>query len=452
MKIGRAPARIATDGRHRRRWLVPCSAFLAVLLGFMVLLLVGPPLSVQTAKAACVTSIKLPGPLRLLLNCNSSVFMRNSHRPARLLEAGTVYQTRPVFVLAGTLAGAIFYPFAQVLRPFVPEHPGATQHDPAKLTLGFKTLLPYFLGYVALNISMLVLTFALYWRSATGEVPLSGPVARIAFWVGTLLIFNDVVRAFIWSPHTQMFNLLLPALGVALIFPERRRSPTRLCLYALGIGVGILAYAASALLFPCLLIAEAWARRGTGWLAGGWRLLGLVAVMAMLCALPTALWFVFLHIAVGTIALPETSRGYNEVVWIVETLRMGVGAFVATAAGFLAFFIGQFLRQGIPAFIALGLALWLGRQQEKRPEAIRSAAFAAGVVALICIAFFTFIGWPAPRLGYPAVVAIIMLAGVVAVRVAGTLSGHLIRRAEFFFTTLAFAQAAYTLLKGGPLS
>ena len=232
------------------------------------------------------------------------------------------------------------------------------------------------------------------------------------------MIFNDVVRAFIWSPHTQMFNLLLPALGVALILADRRRTPARLCLYALGIGVGILAYAAWALVFPCLVIAEAWARRGAGWRAGGWRLLGLLVAMAMLCALPTVLWLGFLRVAVGPITMPETSR-YHEVVWIVEALRVGVGAFVAAAVHFLTFFVVQFLRQGIPAFVALGLALWLGRGQQKWPEAIRPAAFAAGVVALVCIGFFTFIGWPAPRLGYPAVVAIIMLAGVVAVRRRG---------------------------------
>ncbi len=451
MSAGGAPALIAIGGARRRRWLVPYGAFLAVLLGFMALLLVGPPLSVQEAKAACVTSITLPGRLRLILDCDSPVFMRDAHRPARLFEAGSIRQSRPVFVFAGTLAGAVFSPFARVLRPFVPEHPGATQHDPAKLEFGFKTLLPYFFGYVALNIGLLVLTFALYWRAATGPAPLSALAVRIAFWVGTLLIFNDVVRAFVWSPHTQMFNLLLPAVGVALILADRRRTPARLCLYALGIGVGILAYAAWALLFPCLVIAEVWARRGTGWRAGGWRLLGLFVAMAMLCALPTIFWFAFLHSAVGKITVPETSR-YHEVVWIAEALRTGVGTFLTTAAQFLAFFVVQFLRQGIPAFVALGFALWLGGWQARRPDAIGPAAFAAGAVALVCIGFFTFIGWPAPRLGYPPVVAIIMLAGVVAVRGAATLSGHVVRRAEFFFATLALAQAAYTLLKGGPLS
>ena len=181
MSAGGAPAVIAAGGARRRRWLVPYGAFLAVLLGFMALLLVGPPLSVQAARAACVTSIKLPGPLRLILSCDSPLFMRDAHRPARLFEAGSIRNSRPVFILAGTLAGAVFSPLARVLRPLVPEHPGATQHDPAKLAFGFKTLLPYFFGYVALNIGLLVLTFALYWRIVTGAAPLSGPAVRIAF-------------------------------------------------------------------------------------------------------------------------------------------------------------------------------------------------------------------------------------------------------------------------------
>ena len=417
----------------------------------MALLLVGPPLPPATARKYCVTSITLPGRLRLILNCDSPTFMRDARRPARLLEAGSVRQSRPVFVLAGTVAGAILSPLARLLRPFVPQHPGATQHDPAKLRFGMQALLPQFLGYVAINIGLLLLTFMLYWQCVAGDAALSGPMARIGFWIGTLLIFNDVVRAFIWSPHTQMFNLVLPAIGVALILNDRRRSMARLGLYACGMGIGILAYAAWALLFPCLIIAETATGWRTGRLLQGGRPLGRYAVLAMLCALPTALWFGFLYIAVGSVSVPETSR-YHEVVWIPQTLQIGFGAFLFTALRFLGFFLGQFLRQGIPAFCALGLAFWLGRPWASGMEQIRPAAFAASAVALVCIAFYVFIGWPAARLGYPAVVPVVILAGVVAVRASARLSSVSLRRVELGFMAIALVQGAYTLLKGWPLS
>lgn len=100
--------------------------------------------------------------------------------------------------------------------------------------------------------------------------------------------------------------------------------------------------------------------------------------------------------------------------------------------------------------MALGLALWLGGS--RGGGGLRPAAFATGTVALVCIAFFVFIGWPAARLGYPAVVPIIVLAGIVAVRASARLSPSAVRRVELGFMALAVAQGAYTLLKGGPLS
>lgn len=330
MMVGGSPSRLAAAGAGRPRLMLPVLAFLAILFGFMLLLLVGSPLSPAAAKKDCVTSLRLSGHLRLILNCDLPVFMRDARRPARLLEAGSVRQSRPVFVLAGTVAGAIFSPLARLLGPLVPQHPGATQHDPAKLAFGLKALLPEYLGYLAINVGLLLLAFLLYWQCVLRDAGVSGAPVRIAFWIGTLLIFNDVVRAFIWSPHTQMFNLALPGIGTALILSGRRRGPVRLCLYALGFGVGILAYAAWALLFPCLIIAEAWACRRDEQVWYGWRSLGLVAAMALLCALPTMLWFGYLRLAIGSVTVPETAR-YDEVVWIVRTLRIGVGAFLATA-------------------------------------------------------------------------------------------------------------------------
>jgi hypothetical protein len=32
--------------------------------------------------------------------------------------------------------------------------------------------------------------------------------------VGLLLVTNDISKAFFWSPHTQMFNVLVPVMAV----------------------------------------------------------------------------------------------------------------------------------------------------------------------------------------------------------------------------------------------
>lgn len=36
------------------------------------------------------------------------------------------------------------------------------------------------------------------------------PGSFVQIALGALFIFNDPVKAFVWSPHTQMFNIMLP--------------------------------------------------------------------------------------------------------------------------------------------------------------------------------------------------------------------------------------------------
>jgi hypothetical protein len=163
------------------------AVFLGILAAIMLALLVGKPLTPAQEDAFCLENFSLPGPFRILLNCDSYGFMRSANAPSSLLRPGNLRQSRPIFIVAGYVASFVAAPVVFVLKALVPR-------------LALQTLLSLYLGYLLINIALLLLAFRFYTRTIASSAVAHLYYPLVLALSGVLLVANDVVKAFIWSP------------------------------------------------------------------------------------------------------------------------------------------------------------------------------------------------------------------------------------------------------------
>jgi hypothetical protein len=191
-----------------------------IRLGFMVGLafllagfLIGPRVQPQEQKAGCVGNIHLPGPFGIELNCDSPEFMWLAREPSALLTKNR-RQSRPGLIIA---AAMLQMPLSQVVSFNAPPRMIGPTNDTAAIVNSFDNNLPTYLAYVLLNISILIVSFVILqmmMEQHENDGRAKGAAnALIIVSTGFLLVANDVTKAFVWSPHTQMFNILVPVLA-----------------------------------------------------------------------------------------------------------------------------------------------------------------------------------------------------------------------------------------------
>src|SRR5262249_23472767 len=176
-------------------------------------LLIGPRVPDKDAGYNCIGNVELPGPFGFGLNCDSPEFMWLARDPSRLLDERNSRQSRPGLVL---LAALIQAPLALIVPPDgPPRQVYQGLYDPERVARTFTQDRPAYLAYVLLNFAILLASFHVLWRAIErGRPARDGITATIVVATGLLLVANDVTKAFVWSPHTQVFNILAPVLAV----------------------------------------------------------------------------------------------------------------------------------------------------------------------------------------------------------------------------------------------
>src|SRR5215467_11683720 len=221
------------------------------LLGFALLclgLLIGPRLAtVDDAGYNCVGSVHLAGPFGFELNCDSPEFMWLARDPAGLVNHVNSRQSRPGLIL---LAALIQTPLSLIMPPEGPPTPVYQGlYDPLRVAQTFIDDRPAYFAYLILNFTILFASFHfLRLTIERGQPTRSSAGAIIVAATGLLVVANDVTKAFFWSPHTQMLNILVPVFAVARI--ER---PFALAMGAL-VGLGMTAYPVFVVIPACVLL------------------------------------------------------------------------------------------------------------------------------------------------------------------------------------------------------
>jgi hypothetical protein len=435
----------------------PCFLIGLALLCFG--LLIGPRVPAVDAGYHCVGNVALKGPFGFGLNCDSPEFMWLAREPSALLDQRNSRQSRPGLIL---LAALIQAPLAAILPadgPPTPVYQGL--YDPPRVAASLPQNRPAYFAYILLNFAILIATFhALSLVIRRNGPARDGPTAIILVATGLLIVANDVTKAFVWSPHTQMFNILVPVLAVYAtqrVLAARRVERDFALGMGLIVGLGMTAYPFFVVIPVCILLpALVGLLRETSAAARKRDVASLAGFLA-LGAIPAALWYAYVQATAGVIFNAELDL--REIVWMKDALEQGPGVLAAQWFGYL----WELLGFAAPQALALGalvgwlaLGVLLARARDRLDLAQLSAAvpiIAIGLyVSVAVVGFYTCVGWVAPRLAYPMIPPLIAAAGAAAVVLARRLPPASRSVLAGGCLAVAVAQMIYVVAKNGPWS
>lgn len=438
------------------------SAFVLVLGLFMLGLLIGPRVADKDQIEYCVVNVDLPGPFGISLNCDSPEFMRLANTPSALLEPNNTRTSRPTMILAAS-------GLAAVIAPLVPS-PGMVgvaasrkDIDPSRAASAMRTMGPAYVAYLILNVAILCGAFLVMRHMMVGA---AGPVARpfadanlamVVTGFGLLLISNDVVKAFVWSPHTQLFNVLVPVLCIwALWMSWQSRLVERWYAVpmALGIGFGVAAYATFFVCLACMLAPWVVRQWLTGFPYGAGRIVLRTTVVAAATLLPYLAWYLFVKGTTGSFYVHEAK--FNQVIWIADAWRSGPTTVVLAWFSNMLALASMALPQLASTAVAMAWTIFmLGRgKYGVLPSwlASRQGIVSCAVVAALFVAFYATVGFIRPRLAFGIVPPFVVATGIFAVAAIRKISVQDGRTLGMGYVAIGLLAAVVTIVKDGPWS
>ena len=443
------------------------SDFLAfiIALGLVMLgLLIGPRVADKDQVEHCVVNVDLPGPFGLSLNCDSPEFMRLANNPSALLESNNTRTSRPAMILAASGIAATVAPL--VPKPATIASAAARKDiDPARVASAMATMGAAYAAYLILNLLILSGAFLIMRQIMiegavagvrSDHVPQSG-LSHAVTGFGLLLISNDVVKAFVWSPHTQMFNILAPILCIWILWMswnDRLVGRWQAFPFALGIGFGVAAYATFSIGLICMLapwLVRQWMR---GFPAGLPRPALHAAALAGIALLPSVTWYLFVKITTGAFYVHEAK--FNQVIWIADAWRDGPLTFLSAWLGNVL----DLTMMALPQLLSIAAAsawtiIMLRRSEQPILPTFKAAGpvlVFCGVVAALFLAFYATVGFIRPRLAFGVIPPFVVAAGILALVAMRSVPARDSRTLGAGYAAIGSIAAAVTVVKDGPWS
>jgi hypothetical protein len=295
-------------------------------------------------------------------NGDSFIFVVGAMQPSSLLHQSRSRQTRALYIFAGTLIGNIIYyissPLHQNIKKYiVQKNIFQNSYNAIRPDKGTKYFL-FYMGYVILNIFILLISFILFEKIITA---LSGNwkngsvlFAMILF----MLTSNQQTKLFFWTPHQQLFNILTPLLCVYLgiIIFKKNVNYFTLLLISLGLGLLLLTCGNFLLTLPMLLFGYLYTeKKRTGKLKVNHIPKSLL--ISILFFLTLTCWIAYLRFAGVIFYSPEIEK-YREFIWIVDALKLPIHSSFRILLSHTFHFFQTFGSLCIPVFL-IGVTLLL---------------------------------------------------------------------------------------------
>jgi hypothetical protein len=146
--------------------------------------------------------------------------MKDAQDPSRVFEGSSVYQDRPAHsVLAWILA--------MTMKLFgLPNQTREIIGTSGQTTL-YETL--YYGSFILINLSVVLTSVLLALKFVFGSLNWNSIKFEkyLAFIILFIVAANELTKTFFWTPHSQMFNILLPTLSLMLLANRLRITESR---------------------------------------------------------------------------------------------------------------------------------------------------------------------------------------------------------------------------------
>jgi hypothetical protein len=408
--------------RRVRGWLLALVSLAGVLAGTQLVLF-----APMQNKLLCATPIRLGDSRAYPLNCDSALYMELAHHPSLILQPDSLRQSRPGYIALSALMTRVFGPAAHALG--LDQAYG--QSDTAYIPL------------VLINLIVLVTAVIIMTRLLSRL----GTPTLVTAALCLLLIVNDVTKAFFWTPHQQIFNILVPVATIAITRWVLQARPSWLAVAVLGLALGL-----AALIYANVLITLGVV--GLVLLARGWRGPVLAIVLCLSFVIPNAAWIAYCKVVVGSYFDKDVSR-WHEFVWLpqaasqgLHSLEMWVSSNLVTTgrefgsqAGYL------LLVLAVLAVVAIVARAALGPVTDEQRHILISTVLTAVFAIIFCFG----LGIIATRIMYQVVPPILVLIGWITARLASN-SRTTSWLARIAVSLAALAYAGQVLTSHGPYS
>lgn len=183
---------------------------MALIAGFVFFIQGISLLRNYPASPACGRVIEVFSDMSVLINCDSAVFMKDAQNPLRVLDGQSVYQDRPAHSILVWIMSVTFrlLGIPNVSREVVGNSGEVTVYQSV-----------FYASFLILNTLILVIATFIALKSIISKK--ISAVFTDGVLVPAIIVLivtaNELTKTFFWTPHSQMFNILLPVLGFFLI-------------------------------------------------------------------------------------------------------------------------------------------------------------------------------------------------------------------------------------------
>lgn len=424
-----------------------------ILLGAISFLFLTPKVEDSRQAKLGIVNVYLPFNLKYWINCDSPEFMRLSENPAGLLEEQNTRQARPGIVF---LAHLIRVPLQYIIGPLVSwgQSVKVTHElvESGRFEQYRRQYIPDYVAYILINFGVILLGLLLFVRIVENDSWFSW----YAFMGVCLLGVNDLMKAFFFSPHTQMFNIMFPLLAVYLGLKALKGlffSTRWVLIMSLLVGLLMLIYSSCFVIFPCWVVlgCVCWWRDRSSY---PFKTLVMNSVLSLIfISLPTLLWMGFVTFQTGAFYNHELSS-CNQVVWIFNSLHQGGAIFIQTLWTNFLKWMPLVIHELLPVGTLGGISalLWLISSTQERTHLgqDKDLFIVSLLVAILFFFFYFFVGLYEGRLAISVMPPLLVIVIRILMNQHQSFKGI---KQKVFLRLCSLVTASLvmgSILKGGP--
>lgn len=254
---------ISVERDRRGPWLF--TLFIFLFFAYALGLFSGPIVPDDLQTKNCARNIHLSYGLGTSLNCDSGVHLRAAHDPTLLFEQKREVKGRLITpsAMEQTTPGTSYVvwllarPFHMVWQALGFDSVFGVDTIEESLDKGYelegidqkftdsfpdiKTLIPTYAGFILYHVLTLFLAYGLYASSVRLSAIKPTHYLYPAMWIGAVVLINDVTKQYLFSPNTQMFNVMVPFFtvwwGIKVLEAKDPRKAFVLGAFLCGIGM-----------------------------------------------------------------------------------------------------------------------------------------------------------------------------------------------------------------------